>query len=315
MYRVVVAFLCAIFLASAALASDDGQHGFCEVWGQIVAPNAFEEGMKVELVGKLAPRQRVPVLHGNFELHSVPAGIYQFRVFDRSGHNVFQSMRPLTGSRDRVTLVFPITTFNTPSSRNKISLRELSHRISRKARDAFRAATKAIDAGESDKGITFLEKALEIDPEFSEAEVSLATQYVWIGRDEEGLAHFQAAFERSPAAALTGYDFAIMLLLSRKYEQAEAVARQVLRDEEELTGMHGVLALSLIRQRRHLEEANGHLELAATEFPVVRLLAANAFAATGRFKEAEAQAREYLQTSAHECERPALEKWVKGLTE
>ena len=81
-----------------------------------------------------------------------------------------------------------------------------------------------------------------------------------------------------------------MLMLMKRYEQAEAIARQVLQGQEGLSGMHEVLAVSLFRQRRHPGEAYEHLERAAAELPIARLLAANALAATGRITEAKSQA-------------------------
>ena len=155
--------------------------------------------MNRELAGKLAPRQRARVVNGNFDFHAVPAGVYQFRVFDHSGRNAFQSMQLLTGSRDRVTIVFPSQDWSRWLPLTRISLRELGHHIPSKAQGAFHAATKAIDGGETENAIKYLERALQIDPEFSEAEVNLATQYVWVGREEEALDHFRMAFDRSPS--------------------------------------------------------------------------------------------------------------------
>jgi hypothetical protein len=77
--------------------------------------------------------------------------------------------------------------------------------------------------------------------------------------------------------------------------------------------LHGVLAISLIEQRKDISDALEHLKQAAAEFPFVRLLAMRALAEVGRRDLALIQVGAYLQSSAHECERPTLEAWVASV--
>jgi hypothetical protein len=74
-----------------------------------------------------------------------------------------------------------------------------------------------------------------------------------------------------------------------------------------------VLAVSLIEQRKDINEALEYLKQAVTELPFVRLLAAHALAEIGRRDLAAFQVKEYLQSSAHDCERPALEAWLTSV--
>lgn len=284
----------------------------CEIWGQlVVAGNSIsEDSMSIELAGKDVRRQRAPIVNGNFNFRAVPAGNYQLRVLDHSNHVMLSRTRFLTGTNDHIMLVSPLVSPESHSLHNTISFRELHHQTAPKARDAFRRAIKAADVGDGPKSIEFLSKALEIDPEFAEAEVNLGVQYLEAGQIPVALTHFQRGFELSPESPEAGYNLAMLLVHEKAYEQAESVARHMLRNQQAVSGMHAVLAVTLIRQNRNLEEAHDHLRRAVAEFPMARLLAAHAFFETKRFSAAATQVREYLRTSAHVCEREKLESWL-----
>jgi predicted Zn-dependent protease len=68
--------------------------------------------------------------------------------------------------------------------------------------------------------------------------------------------------------------------------------------------------VSLIGQGRNVAEALALVQQAASEFPLSRILAANALVETRQFAEAVKQVKEYLNSSANPCERPQLEKWI-----
>ena len=287
----------------------------CEVWGQVVTPGEpLGDGLMVELTAKQAVRQRVQLQNGNFSFRSVPAGSYQFRVLDGGGKLLFKRGKSLTGTNDHVILVAPFKTSEGHPMSNTISFLELSRQTPRQAKDAFRAAEKAMEAGETEKSVRYLEKALTIDPQLTEAHVNLAAEYLRLGRDQDALQHFQAAFDLRPNLSEAAYDFAMLLLLTKHHSQAELVAREGLRTQENLPGLRGILAASLIWQQRNLEEAYHHLRLAATEFPMARLLAANALSSKRRLAAAAAQIRQYLQGAAHPCERGDLENWLARMS-
>ena len=129
----------------------------------------------------------------------------------------------------------------------------------------------------------------------------------------EGIAHAQRAFEiRSgdPDAART---LAMILLDAKQYVQIERIARLMLTKQQAASEMHGLSAISLIGQGRNLDEAFAHLELAAENFPIVRWLIANALIETGLPELAAVQINNYLKSSANQCERESMERWVANL--
>jgi tetratricopeptide (TPR) repeat protein len=317
MGKLVFVFLLvdAAALISAEMSSvQEGGHDTCQFWGQVVSYGGLNaDGMEVELSGNsLTPRQRTHIVDGAFDLRPVPAGIYQFRLYDRSGQMILRYTHSLTGLKDYVILRLPYA-LKEASSANVVSLSELNRKVPQRALDAFRAGIKAIDAGEVQKSVESFQKAVAIYSQYAEAEINLAVLEGGFGRREEALQHAQRAFEIDPEWVETGHTLAVLLIASKRYAQAEALSRAMLANQLAAAEMHAILAVSLIGQRGDVEEAFGHLRLASAEFPMARLLAANALVETGRPALAAVQVNSYLQSSVHECERAALEHWIASL--
>jgi tetratricopeptide (TPR) repeat protein len=271
------------------------------------------DGMEVELSGnRQAPRQRVNVVSGGFDLQPVPAGTYLFRLIDRSGNVIYRYRESLNGSNDDVILRLPYDRTKLPLA-NVVSLAELGYKVPRQAADAFHAALKAVDSGELLKSIEYFQKAVAIDSQYVEAENNLAVLYNRIGRSEEGLPHAQRAFEIDPGWAETGHTLAVLLVAAKRYVQVEALARAMLARQEAVPEMQGFLAVGLIGQRRNLDEAFEHLRLAAEQFPMARLLAANALVEIGLPSVAAVQVNGYLQSGAPECEQATLKRWMASI--
>jgi tetratricopeptide (TPR) repeat protein len=308
-----------LFVALAGLtpaetrSASEGRQNHCEVWGQVISSGQVnEDGLEVELSGNQMSRQRMQIVGGAFDFHKVPPGTYLFRLFNRSGRLILERAQWLSGSNDGIILRIPYLPPE-PSTAPIISLAELSHKIPRPALDAFRAAMKAVEAGDLQTSVDYFQKAAAIDSQYVEAETDLAVLYSGMGRRAEALQHAQRAFEINPRWEETGYTLATLLIATRQYAKAETLARTMLANGQAVPEMHAILAVSLIGQRRSFEEAFGHLRLAAKDFPLARLLAANVLEEIGLNALAAIQANDYMQFAAHECERPMLEQWMASM--
>ena len=320
MRRIPFAFLVANFFAALIMAQSQSKpenlHNLCEAWGVIVSSNrSIAEGMKIELVreGEARP-QSTRVIQGAFDFRSIHPGIYHFRVIDRSGNTVVWKTQSLKGIDDHVIIYLPYE-ISEPSLKNVVSRGELNHKIPRQAQNAFRTALKAEELGNLPESIEAFKKALTIDPLFVEAEINLAMQYNRSRQPEQAITHAQRAFEMrsgDPDAART---LAMILLDAKHYVQIERVARLMLMKQQAVWEMHGLLAISLIGQRRNLDEAFAHLELAAKNFPIARWLIANTLIEAGLPELAAVQINNYLKSSANQCERESMESWVASLVQ
>lgn len=317
MYRSVP--LCAFFLFISASAvhsqsalSVDRVRTTCEIWGQIAgAGSQVQDGLDIELVGREKSTKQIvhASTNGNFEFEAVPAGEYRFRVKNRSGAVILDQMQSLTGKDDFVFLIIRDQT-TALVAQDTVSLTALQHKTPGRALDAFREAQKAGAAGDIPKAIQRLQDALVIDPEFAEAQSDLAVRYAKMGQVEEGLRHAQIAFNLNPDLPQAGCNLAMFLVSLKQYKDAEIAARRMLNGQAYLPELHGVLAISLIGQRKNLDEARDQLRQGAAAFPYLLVLAAQTFVEIGRADLAVDQVKAYLLTSAHDCERQKLQAWV-----
>ena len=305
------------FFAALSLAQSqskpENRHNLCELWGVIVSSNrSGGEDLKIELVreGEARP-QSTRVIQGTFDFQSIRPGVYHFRAIDRSGKVVVWKTQLLKGIDDHVVIYIPYA-ISEPSLKNIVSRVELNHKIPRQAQNAFRTALKAEELGKLPESIEAFKKALTIDPRFVEAEINLAMQYSRSRQPEQAIIHAQRAFEirGDPDAART---LSMILLDTKQYAQLERVARLMLIKQQAVSEMHGMLAISLIGQRGNLDEAFAHLELAAENFPIARWLIANALIEAGLPELAAVQINNYLKSSASQCERESMERWVASL--
>ena len=288
----------------------DGMTGNCAIWGQLVTPGrSLDEPTDIEILdGNHKRSQKTRAINGNFNFNAVPPGFYQFRVLDRSGRQLYKVPKTLKGNGDYVIIVVPQVR-SPRSGINVISFTELRHTIDAKARKEFKVAEKAFYDGQFQISAEHLVKVLEIDPQYTEARATLVDAYVTMDRIEDALRQAQKAFDMNPTFPESGYLYAILLMTTKNYEMCETVVRGMLKNQNYLAELQATLAVSLISQRRNLTEALGLVEQSAAEFPVARLLAANAFAELRQPTEARNQVKAYL-TSANKCERKELEAWI-----
>jgi tetratricopeptide (TPR) repeat protein len=281
----------------------------CEIWGEVAAPAYSEQdALEVLLIGKEAkPIQRSAVTRGHYDFRSVPAGSYRFDVVDRAGNVLLTQTYPLKGTGDHVALLVT----GPDSSNGTVSLSNLRRSVPRRARQALEAARKAGAAGNLKKQLELLNAAVAINPDFAEAHNVLTALYGQTGHLIESEQHARIAFALNPGIPGAGSNLALLLIHRKDYAEAEVVARQALRNQQDAQWLRIILAVSLIEQRRNIDEGLAYVRQAATEFPSARLFAAKAFGDIGRIDLALTQFKEVLRSQAeHPCENAALEKWV-----
>jgi tetratricopeptide (TPR) repeat protein len=290
----------------------------CETWGHIVGSSgAVQGGTDIEF-GRLGSSQRdAQKIHvtpnGSFDLGFLPVGEYRLRVRDSAGALLYDQVKKITAGDDNFFLLLVRDPKWSAAAVNTVSLSELQHKTPRRAWEAYQAAKKAHADGQDERAVESLLSAIEIDPDFAEAHSDLAALYARQGRTEQGLEHAEIAFKLDPRLPEAGANLALLLMNSKRYPDAERIARRLLANQYWEDVSHGVLAVSLIGEHKDADEALRHLGQSASTLPFFRLQAATAFVETGRPDLAVIQVKQYLQTSAHECEKPLLETWVAAV--
>jgi tetratricopeptide (TPR) repeat protein len=157
-----------------------------------------------------------------------------------------------------------------PSAPGTISVTQLQHPPARKAVQAARSAQRFASAGNTEKAVEELEKAIRISPEYADAYNNLAVENMRRGRFAE------AAGELERALALAGPDAPRLSNLAfaqcrlNLIPDAIASARAALRLDSGSPQAHLILGSLLARDPRTRVEAIPHLERAAETLPSAR---------------------------------------------
>jgi superkiller protein 3 len=127
--------------------------------------------------------------------------------------------------------------------------------------------------------ITAHEKALEINPNLTQAHINLLQLYARLRQPDKAAQHYQRALEINPRAADAHYNFGVLMLSEQKLQEATAAFTKALQTNPQYTEAHHNLGLILMQSGK-LNEAAREFELAlisnpnyrATHFELGRIL-------------------------------------------
>jgi tetratricopeptide (TPR) repeat protein len=174
-----------------------------------------------------------------------------------------------------------------------VSAARLRHKFISKAVAAFSRALKLARSGAWEVGARELEKAVAIDPGFSEAHGNLGVHYFRLGRLEQAAHEFRCAIELDPAASLDHANLAVVMLQLQHPAEAEAEAQTAIGLDSANISAHYVLGLLLTRREETRDEGKEHLFYAAREFPEAHLELAQVFRAAGDDRQATLELERY----------------------
>jgi tetratricopeptide (TPR) repeat protein len=203
---------------------------------------------------------------GSFLFQAVPLGDYRLRVMDATGREVHAEIISLHGQPSPLLLDLPGRDNSQPVG-STVSLTELLHPPSKKAKQAFRAAAKLSAAGQHARAATELEKAIELSPEFADAWVNLAAQHLRMHINEQALQELNQAMQLSGATPIILGNMAFALGAMNREPEAIAAAKRALQLDPSYAPAHYFLGCYLSRNRRTLNEGIIHLQAAAPTIP------------------------------------------------
>jgi len=162
-----------------------------------------------------------------------------------------------------------------------VSAARLRHKFISRAVAAFSRALKLAQSGAWEVGARELEKAIAIDPGFSEAHGNLGVHYFELGRLEQAAHEFRCAIDLDPSASLDHSNLAVVMLLLKHPAEAAEEAQAAIGLDSANFRAHYALGLLLTRRRETREEGTDHLLYAARELPGAHLELAQLFRAEG----------------------------------
>jgi Tfp pilus assembly protein PilF len=174
-----------------------------------------------------------------------------------------------------------------------VSAARLRHKFISKATAAFSRALKLAESGAWEVGARELEKAVAIDPGFSEAHGNLGVHYFRLGHLEQAAHEFRCAIELDPAASLDHANLAVVMLQLGHPAEAKGEAQTAIELDSASFSAHYVLGLVLTRRGETREAGTEHLLYAARELPEAHLELAQLFRAEGDDRRAALELDRY----------------------
>jgi eukaryotic-like serine/threonine-protein kinase len=132
-----------------------------------------------------------------------------------------------------------------------------------------------------------LKRAIALDPNFARAYATYATLLVSGGRADEGIAYAAQARKLDPLALTQHRNHLLQLFAARRWDDALARAREVIRQEPKYDFAHAVAALAHSeRGEKDAAIAEAEQVINMTTVPVPRAMAAYVLAINGRIDQA-----------------------------
>ncbi len=122
-------------------------------------------------------------------------------------------------------------------------------------------ASVLLQTGRVDEAITQLKKALEHQPNYSEAHINLGTVLIQKGQVDEGIAHLQKALEIRPDDTLARHNLGLALLQKGRVDEGIAQFQKAMELQPNNVETVNELGLALLQMRR-VDEAITQLKRA-----------------------------------------------------
>jgi tetratricopeptide (TPR) repeat protein len=137
---------------------------------------------------------------GHFEVRGVPSGQYMLSVLASNGQPIHEEYITVQPYVHNINVPLDAKETARPVS-GVVSVQQLSHKPSKKARKAFGASLVSKEEGDLIRSQQLLEEAVRLDPEFVEALNNLGARYVAIGRFADASRCFERAIQVAPQTA------------------------------------------------------------------------------------------------------------------
>jgi tetratricopeptide (TPR) repeat protein len=236
---------------------------------------------------------------GDFSFLSVPEGIYTLRVVNIEGDEILSQPVTVGPANAPLSLQLPRAVAARPAGVST-SVAQLRHRPNRRALEAARKAQGLSQSGAYERAAAQWKKAVEADPEFSEAHGNLGAQYARLKRPAEAAEEFQKAIALDPATAHHQSNLALVLAQLGRLDEAESWARRAVKQENSNPTGHYVLGCILTWRAASTAEAIQELRTAARQLPRAHQVLAEIYRVQGNEALAMAERKQFQEASQTE---------------
>lgn len=268
--------------------------------------------LTIELAQSGRPSEKAPVsIDGSFEMRDINEGLYELRVLNRHGEVVRSEHRFVREHEGPLAIRMPASK-SYAGTAAMVSVKYLNHQVPSKARKALLQSQKSGKKGDRAAELQFLERAVEIDPDYMEAQNNLGVRYMNLGNYERALPAFTKAAELNAGDAQVLANLGLVLVALQRYAEAETASKKALLLAPEMPQAQYALGLSLAGKGGCPATAVDLLTSVGTRYPRARLAAAYQQVCRGDISGAREQLRAYLATPNTD-RRTDVQKWLASL--
>ncbi|MGB8325512.1 MAG: tetratricopeptide repeat protein [Candidatus Acidiferrum sp.] len=159
----------------------------------------------------------------------------------------------------------------------------------------FQQALKDYKAGNMKGSVAHLEKSLAICPEFPEAHNTLGVMYAQLNEAEKALEEFRKASALNPKLVSSVNNQSAILLLMRRYPEAESAARHALDLDPQHKSTRYLLGRILLTENQNTAETLELLRQSRNDFPPARLFLSQVLINRGEKEAALQELNAYLE--------------------
>lgn len=157
--------------------------------------------------------------------------------------------------------------YSRSAGQSTVSLQTLRHRIPGAARKAFESALRHSQQRQYKEASTEYQRALKLDPDFVEARINLAAQYIRLHQLDDARKELLLAAELDSRLGAVYVNLAIVFLQQGEGGLSVDAGRRAISIDPVSPQAHYVLGLGLSRSSATVSEALVHLKFAAASIP------------------------------------------------
>jgi tetratricopeptide (TPR) repeat protein len=232
---------------------------------------------------------------GDFMFLNVADGQYVLRLLNTAGDEIMSESVTVSSASPPISLQLPHSAAERPTGETT-SVARLRHRPNRRALSAAGKAQKFSESGAYARSAAEWQKAVEADPDFSEAHGNLGAQYARLNRFNEAADEFRKAIALDPSTARHQSNLAVALAQTGHLDEAESWARSAVRMEESALS-HYVLGCVLTARPAKVVEGIEQLRIAARQIPKAHMVLAKLYFAQGKDQLALAETKQFEEAS------------------
>lgn len=309
-------------IPQGSASTDTGLGGVNTISGTVLAATGqrMERRISIRLRSMMSgDRITTSDEYGNFVFRGIPSGDYAIVIDKEKEFEPFTQVVSIIQPRGMPPQTYPLSirlkTKVDPSAKPGVIAAEFAD-VPKDALESFKKAGELGKAGDHAGSIKQLKVATEEYPQFMQAYNEMGVQYLKLNDPEKADEAFSAALKINPDAYAPLMNHGIATFQLKKFSEAEAVFRQVLKSNEKSAVAHYFLGQSLANLGKFVDaekELLTAIKLGGEEMKEAHRLLAIIYSSSGDKTGAAEELETYLKLAPNTPDAEQLRKVILQL--